>query len=226
MPAPTVGTAVTASGTSTAATTLVVPKPSDVAEGDLIITALNCASGRNFNTLSGWTLLTNQVNDGVDCRTFARRATSADVSASNYTWTMSGSFANPYMAVSVCVKGAADIASNAIEAAGGTGTASGTATVPTVTPSDADSLVIGVVSLSDSQTVTGFSTDTAVPSGTVNAGSSALGMGYGTYPASATGTLNYTTSGFARWTGHRLAIAPSGGGGGGSIVPKVMQLAS
>lgn len=215
MAAPTIGTATSASGTSSGATSLTITKPTGVAEGDLLIAAFSASSGRFFNTLSGWTALTSQTIDSYDTRTFAKVATAADVSATDYTWALSSSFANPYMGLMACVDGAADIAGNAIENAGGTGTTSGTATVPTVTPSDADSLVIGVVGLSnnDGQTVTGFgSGETAVPSGTVSAGGGAMGMGYRTHGASATGTQNYTTSGFARWSGHRLAIAPSGGG--------------
>ncbi len=75
-------------------TTTTITKPSGVAVGDLLVTGLYCygtTDNRSITTLSGWTALTSQASTQMQIAIYTRTADSTDVSASNYTWTCSGS---------------------------------------------------------------------------------------------------------------------------------------
>jgi len=89
---------VSATATATSTTSLVVVKPAGVVVGNLLVVMLGgnhagSSSTPTYNTLSGWTLgLNTNFNNRATNSTFFRVATSADVSASDYTFTATGSF--------------------------------------------------------------------------------------------------------------------------------------
>jgi len=74
-----------------ASTDVVIPKPSGVAVGDILVAYIGYreSSVRTVNTLSGWTYL-HGASATVGMYAFWKTADSGDVSASNYTFTGSG----------------------------------------------------------------------------------------------------------------------------------------
>lgn len=135
-------------GTREAASTdLTITKPASVAVGDLLITVIGVdgGGGATLTTLSGWTLLQNNISGtGIAC--YWRTATSADVSATDYTWSMSGN-TTEMSGVILRISGqptGSEIASSEIDTASETDT---TVTFTTASaPTTSESLIIMGVS--------------------------------------------------------------------------------
>lgn len=85
----------TQTNTSTATiTSLAVTKPTGLTVGDIMIAIVNCAiSSGSINTPSGWTLVGSETLYGTERRAavFKKVANSADVAASNFTFSFSSS---------------------------------------------------------------------------------------------------------------------------------------
>lgn len=71
------------------ATSVVVTKPANIAVSDLMIAYITGISLTNLTPPSGWTSADDRTNGALQMRSviYYRIATSADVSATNYTWT-------------------------------------------------------------------------------------------------------------------------------------------
>jgi len=193
----------------------VVTKPTGTAEGDLLSAcgASGSTSNRYFTAPAGWTVFANIEQDTGGATTYHqvwwKVATGSE--GANYTFTQPGSGTGRVFIFRI--SGAAHPADNAIESTDSiTTTMSSITTHPSVTPSDADSLVIRSFAHAFSVYVSVTPEDHTL--GIVESDNNmSLSVFWITaaVPASATGTKDFTKvpnwrSGF----GHiALAIAPS-----------------
>ena len=192
----------TASTVFAAASSVVITKPTGLAVGDLMIAAVGC-TGTNVtaDVASGWTNITLNGSGGtMSIRLQYKVAVSGDVSASNFTFTGSGTSVATIAGAMLRVTGYAStvIATLSDSDSDGTSGTGGTFT-STLTPLAADSLVIFVYGAYGTNgavpSVTSFSStpsltyttllSTGIDSGTTDP---AFGVGYGIY----SGTTQFT----------------------------------
>lgn len=139
---------------------LTITKPASVAVGDLLVTAIGWKNGisRSLTTLSGWTALQVSGSDVIGIAVFWRTATSADVSATDYTWSMSGN-CSWMSGVMLRISGqptGSEIASSEIDTANETDT---TVTFTTASsPTTSESLIIMGVSGVNSVSLSSYAT--------------------------------------------------------------------
>ena len=127
-------TAYSGSGTS-----LVITKPTGLLEGELMMSAIRHDNVGGMTNPSGWTTLTTTFNPFNNVRLCYKYATSGDVAASNFTWTL-GSSAISAGGI-IRVTGASPLIGSAVLAGGQSNTA--TPSISTgVTPTRADSLLV------------------------------------------------------------------------------------
>jgi hypothetical protein len=197
------------SGNTGSATTLAITLPATPAEGDVMVAGLYTDSGRTVNTLSGWTALTTESNNNKVLQTFVREAGPAEGTVK--TWTFSSNYANPYGGIIPWFSGADDPVTNPPDIVDGNGTATGTVTIPALTVSENESVAISFASPSDNQTITGYPSGETTIYNLTGTGTSALAAGYRNANAGSAGAIDYTDSGFSRWTAARIALAPTAG---------------
>lgn len=73
-------------------TSIVVPKPTGLAVGDLMVAVAGCGDSRSVSPPAGWTTLEDTTNGTYRIAIFTRVATSGDVAATDFTFTASGGF--------------------------------------------------------------------------------------------------------------------------------------
>lgn len=79
--------------TTTSASSVTITKPTGLAVGDFMFAFIgfeNGSTARTFTTPSGWTLLQTNPTDSEGVACFYKEATSGDVAASNFTFSLSG----------------------------------------------------------------------------------------------------------------------------------------
>lgn len=193
----------TGTGTRTATSTdLTITKPASVAVGDLLVTIIGWKNStvRSLNTLSGWTRLSGYTGDDtLGINIFWKTADSGDVSASDYTWSMSGNCS--YMSgATMRISGHAvgnEIAANEYDTASETDTS-----IPFTTassPVSANSLLISALVTLDNVTVTAYaSTPSATFTERADLPLAELCFGVATAPYTGTTQItsrDFTTSG-------------------------------
>ena len=201
------GTAATNTADNT--TSLTITKPGDVVDGTLLF-AFIVSDPRTMDSVpTNWQLLEYR-SDGVP---FARTYTywkwveTAASEPASYTW---GTSLNSYWDGGILpVFGASNPADNAIEIVTNSGGYDDSPICLSVTPSDADSLVIGCVGTSLARTSTppgGYAELFDLSSGSSSATIAAAILG-----ATPTGNKTFTLSSGNNWATQHLAIAPAAG---------------
>ncbi len=203
-----------------------VTKPTGTASGDLLIAfaGSGLSTARKFSTPSGWTLQAEDVTGGTvggsiqNIQLFYKVAGGSEPSTYDFT----PATTNLKGCVAICrVSGAEDPATTALVHVFDREGAAGSCSSPSVTPTDADSLVIrNLINVRRSSTGT-----VTFPSSTeqLDAKSNSLcrvAVGSFTNGASSTGTetVTYTPTSWPtpQWGHIVVAIAPTAGGSSGS----------
>lgn len=127
-------TAYSASGTS-----LVITKPTGLAVGDLMLAGIRHDNGDGITLPSDWTLLSSTFNPFNNVAVHYKYATSGDVAASNFTWTLASSTVSAGGIIRVT--GASPLIGSAILAGAATNTATPSFATG-VTPTRSDSLIV------------------------------------------------------------------------------------
>lgn len=149
--------------------TCVVPKPSGLAVGDLMVAHIAATNGATVSTPSGWTLVRSDTNASGDPRSYVFRkfADAADVAASSFTFTLSGSQPNAgaIWRITDAPKGAPIYASNG----DGDDNATNPTFTNTVTPLTASALLLFLVAVQQANSnsaISGYAVTTSNPSWT------------------------------------------------------------
>jgi hypothetical protein len=201
--------------TATSDTTVVITKPTGLAAGDLMIATLGCADSRTISPPGTWDTLHNDSDGGQRVYVFARIADAGDAAATNFTFTVSGTFGASAGAM-YRVTGGSDAD---IDITISNGSNSQTLEVPDANAVSNDSLAIWC----------GYQGQPAGPA-TISSGSerednenaTASCWIYGaTADVASSGTVagpTITKTGFGAGRGFAIIIPPSGGGGGGTTM--------
>ena len=198
-----------ASGSST----LVMPVPSGVVAGDVLITSVHAdgSSSTAFTPPSGWTSIYNGTENFGYSQVYWRVAGSSE--PASYTWTLGATRkAVGQMGAYLGVDTAAPVETSAT----GGGTSGTTATAPTITTTFANSLVVMGMSAypAGSFTITPPTGTTARPQTFTTGGGSVLGtqsVDYTRATAGATGTKAFTYSAGGAWGAISFALKPATG---------------
>jgi len=218
------------SNTSTNSTTVVVTKPTGLAVGDWLVAGVvvNRDSGSNqtLSTPSGWTRQEDwQFSAGVAVfAVFIKQADSADVAASNFTFTAPANSTGHMLAHVARVTNGAFVAGSTVSV---DSTSGASITASTFTPTRADSLMLGFFYVYDTSipTTSSFAIATSNPtwteraSNTVNdsTNDSRLTFYTASRPEStATGTVTGTTGSGSSGCVAIAALAPQVNG---SVTP-------
>lgn len=124
---------------SSSGTSLVISKPSGLAVGDLMLSAIRHDNGDGMTNPSGWTTFTTTFNPFNNVRLCYKYAVSGDVSASDFTWTLGSSTVSAGGIIRITSP--SPLIGSALLAGGQSNTA--TPSISTgVTPTRADSLLV------------------------------------------------------------------------------------
>ena len=181
----------TAINSATSTNTLTITKPSGLAEGDLMVAPISMydgAGGDDINTPSGWTAVASKDRSFVFTVVFWKVATSADVAASNFTFTTTGTsslIAGGIMRVSGVAVGSEVNLSTTAELINTGGITSPSLTI-SQTPSVDNTLIVMMIAgwnnntgVSMSGYAVGGDTVTFTELYDYNSGQSVLGVAYG-----------------------------------------------
>lgn len=133
--------------------TILIPNTTPPAVGDFLVafvSAYQSGGSRTLNTPAGWTLRANQDSAAHICAVYTKTAVAGDVSASDFTFTISGAadvYAGAIFKITNHAVGT-EVAGSEVD----TGTTSFTFTTA-ITPGTADSLALALYT--DSQNITG-----------------------------------------------------------------------
>jgi len=202
-------------------TTCVIPKPTGLQVGDLMIAHVVFGNSGTTAIPENWTLV-NEVSNGVKIRsTVARRiATQADVDATDFTFTSSAKASN-IGCISTYIGYDPD---TPIDASNGqANAASTTITTLGITPSVANCLILWLASVADDEAVSGYAIQFDNPSwterydvGTTAGTDTEVAMATGPRPeTSATGNGTATLGTAEINAGHLVAIKPAAAGPSG-----------
>jgi hypothetical protein len=162
----------TSTGTGTG--TLTITKPSGLAVGDGMVAQiyafLNAASGGavpSFNTPTGWTIVSTAQTDSTlnqgQC-VFAKVADSADVAATNFTFTVTGSSGTPVTRGAIIRTSGNDTTSAFDQGNSGKTTATTALSSSGITPTRANSLLLILTGIAGNIRVSGYAVATTNPS--------------------------------------------------------------
>jgi hypothetical protein len=207
----TVGSSSSAANSSSGASTLVIAKPSGVANNDVLVASVTVSGGSNttITAPSGWTQIRRTNNSTtVGIASYYHVVTNAGSEPASYIWSLtSGTRASGGIARYLGV----DTSSPIDTSGGGTGS-SITPTAPSVTTNGANELVVGLFGTGVSATYTapsGMTERYAVTNANAS-GPATEAADYTQATASSTGTKAATASASAGWAAQLVALQPAG----------------
>lgn len=200
-----------------------VTKPSGTASGDLLIACVvaSSAGGRYFDTPSGWTSedLTNMGSTNhYYLQTFSKVAGGSEPSSYDFDPRVQYVIGGVIIAR---VSGAEDPATTSLVIATASSGASGTCTAPSVTPTDADSLVLRFCGSTYNAAGSGISFATSTEAIEAHTNNVDCAMASFTQGASASGTetVTYTPTWHPSPVFGHIAVAIAPSSGGASVFP-------
>lgn len=204
-------------------TDLVVTKPVGLAAGDLMVAVAGCGDNRTIAPPAGWTTVEDSTDGLYRFAVFTRIATAGDVAASNFTFTVNGTFSAASIGL-LRISGAID---TGIITAYATGPNDTSITCANVTTAVNGSLVIWGAYQGGAN-----SGPASIPGPSVeriDIGNAFGGWYYAATEDRATAGLAtgpvITKTGFSASRGFSIAIRPSGGtpsGGGLSLAGRLL----
>lgn len=187
---------------SSAGLSLSINKPTGVVSGDLLVLIVNAGTTRTASC-SGFAALGHIA--GVISRVSILYKVAGGSEPSSYTVNLNGS--SSISAQMLRIDGTIDPALNTIELSTNSGSGTGNATTPSVTPSDDNSLVIRIAGSGRGGS---FSTTPSTLLFNDTAGIPNTGITYENCNATPSGTANFTyTPTWHEWVTATIALAPS-----------------
>jgi hypothetical protein len=186
---------------STASTTLTVPKPANVAQGDLLVGCLSLNGGSITATgvPAGWTRLA-AVTTIANPKVYGYYKVATASESANYSWTTTSTTSGGGIAR---YSGASGLDSAAASSAGA---AAASGTVPAVTSTAANAMVVGCMSVNSSSAAL---TPPAGMTQAVESGARRFELADGIQAiAGPSGTKTWTFSAAREWAGWLVALRP------------------
>ncbi|MFN2488245.1 MAG: Ig-like domain-containing protein [Actinomycetota bacterium] len=197
------------SGANTVATTLVIPTPSGVVPGDVLIASVDIAGTPTTTAPAGWTLIRTDTR-GTRLRKLSYFHVAGASEPSSYRWTFNAARA---AGGGIAAYSGVDT-SDPIDASGGKANAASTSiTAPSITTTVPDALLVGLFGMRGKRTVTPPTVmserwDVASTTGTPKVTSEAADEAQPS--AGATGTRIATASNTGVNIGQLIALRPAG----------------
>ncbi|WP_395401989.1 phytase [Arthrobacter sp. UC242_113] len=186
---------------STAATTLTIPKPANVVQGDLLVSCVALSGGTIGTTgaPAGWTRLA-AVTSIANPKVYGYYKVATTTEPASYAWTTTSTTSGGGIARYSGASGLDTAATSASGAAASSGT------VPAVTTTTANAMLVGCMSVNSSSVTL---TSPAGMAQAVETGARRFELADGTQAAAGpSGTKSWTFSAAREWAGWLVALRP------------------
>jgi hypothetical protein len=192
---------------ATATSTVTVPKPAGTVAGDVLVSCIASNGTRVGTPPAGWTQLA-AVSTGTSTRAFGYYKVAGASEPASYSWTLNSSVANSGGIARYSGVNASSPIDGTVSTANSGGVISKTATVPGVTTSVANAMLVGCMSIDSSSTSVTLAPPTGFTEAWNLAGKRQEAADQVQAAAGPTGPETWTLSSARDWTGWLVALKP------------------